>query len=169
MPIELLDVTHLNFGLTQFNLAQADKPELFDKAAATLATLVEKFPESKQTAQALYYQGESLYARGKKAEAAKAYGRLVDKYPTATQRPDALYALVTAQEELGLLAEAGASYDKFLKDFGQHPLRAEVIMRRAETLFAQKQFPAAEKWFASAAAAKDFALADQAQLRHRHA
>src|SRR5205085_2579082 len=45
------------------------------------------------------------------------------------------------------------------------PLRPEVIMRRAETLFSQKQYPAAEKWFASAAAAKDFGLADQAQMR----
>ena len=38
-------------------------------------------------------------------------------------------------------------------------------MRRAETLYSQQQYEPAAKWFASAAASKDFKMADLAALR----
>lgn len=162
---ELLESTYLNLGLAQYSQAQAGKPELFDTAATTFSTLAEKFPQGDKLPTALFFLGESLYARQKKAEAAKAYGLLVDRFPKAEQRADALYALGVAREELGQAAEAGAAYDLFLKEFAQHALRAEVTMRRGETLFAAGKFADAEKWFAAAAGMADFALADQSTMR----
>ncbi len=162
---ELADATYLNLGLAEYSLAQTGKPESYDQAAATLQTLVKKFPQSKELAQGLYYLGEALYARDKKAAAAKAYQQLVDKYPDSQHRPDALYALGVARQDLDQTKAAGAAFDRFLKDFPKHPLRSEVILRRAETLYALEDFAAAEKWFASAAAAKDFPLADLAVMR----
>ena len=46
-------------------------------AADTFAALIEQFPKGKYVEEALFYQGESLYAQGKKAEAVAAYERLV--------------------------------------------------------------------------------------------
>jgi len=162
---ELLENTYLNLGLAQFNAAQDGKPEQFDEAAKSFSTLVTKYPQSKNAPQALFYMGEAQFARGKKEEAAKSYGQLIAKYPNDPLRPDALFALGATQEELGKPAEAGATYDIFIKEFKDHPVRAEVVLHRGETLFAQKQFGAAAGWFSSAAASKNFELADYATLR----
>jgi len=162
---ELLPSTFLHLGLTQFNLARSGQKDLYAKAEATFANLVTKYPQDKGAPQALYYWAESLYEQGKKEEAAKLYGDFAQKYPKDPLVADVLYALGVAQEELGQAVAAGATYDTFLKQFGKLPLAAEVGMRRGETLFAQGQFDAAEKWFVAAAAKQGFAQADWATLR----
>ena len=162
---ELLSSTYLHLGLTQYNLALAGQKELYPKAAETLAALAAKYPQGKELPQALYYQGEALYAQGQKAEAAKLYSQLVQKFPQDPLLPSALYALGVAQDELGQPALAGATYDAYLKQFAKQPLAAEVTLRRGETLVAQGQFEVAEKWFASVAGRQGFALADLALLR----
>jgi TolA-binding protein len=149
---ELADSSYLNLGLAQFALAQAGKAESYDNAAKTFQTLVARFPKSKELPRALYYQGEALYARGRKAEAAKAYQQLVDNHREHPLRGEALYALGVARQDLGQTDAAAAVFDSFLQEFSRHALRAEVIMRRAETLFSERSFQTAAQWFASAAA-----------------
>src|SRR6185312_7979389 len=109
-----------------------------------------------------FYRGESLYARGAKAEAVKLYEQVVKQFPNDPQTPEALYALGVAQEELGQAAAADAAYASLLRQFPQHALAGEVTMRRGEALVAQKKYEQAEKLFAAAAARPDFPLADQA-------
>jgi cellulose synthase operon protein C len=155
----------LHLGLAQYNLAVAGQTEMYPKAAETFATLATKFPQAKEVAQAAFYRGESLYAQGKKPEASQLYAEVVEKHPKDPLLPEALYALGVTQEELGQAAAAGASYDAYLKQFAKGPHAAEVTLRRGETLFAQKQFDAAEKWFAAAAARADFKDADVATFR----
>jgi TolA-binding protein len=162
---DITEQSYLNLGLAQYSAAQAGKAESFDQAAATFAALAEKYPKSPQLAQAVFYRAESLYARDKKAESVPLYARFVAEFKDSPLRPDALYALGVTQEELKQPAESGATFDLFLKEFEKHPLRAEVIMRRAEAFFAQQKYAEAEKWFASAAAAPDFKLADYALIR----
>ena len=162
---ELLDTTYLDLGLTQFSQAQAGKPELYAASAATLKTLAEKFPDSKQLAQTLFYLGESLYAAEKKPEAIEAYAKALEKGPDAALKANALYALGITRQDLGKNTEAGAAFDQFIKEFSSHPLRTEVIVHRADTLLTLGQYADAEKWFASARASKDYAGADYATLR----
>ena len=162
---EITEQSYLNLGIARFNIAQAGKSEAYDQAAETFAKLVSQYPQGTLVPQALYYHAESLYARGKKAEAVPFYSQLIEKYPESPLLPDTLYALGVTLEELSKPAEAGATYDRFLKDFPAHALKPEVLMRRAETLFAQKQFTDAEKWFALSAATPDFKLADYAIVR----
>jgi TolA-binding protein len=162
---ELAAASYLNLGLAQYSLAQQGKPELYDQAAATFEALSAKFPKSPELAQGLYYFGEALYARGKKKEAVAAYDRLVEQHAKSPLRAEALYALGVARQDLGETDRAAAAFDRYLKEFPQHALRAEVIMRRAETLASGGQHDAAARWFASAAASKDFQLADLAALR----
>ncbi len=162
---ELADAGYLNLGMAYYAAAQAGKSELHDKAAATFATLVDKFPDKPQVPQALFFRGEALYARDKKADAVATYQRLVEKYPTAPQRPDALYALGVTLQELNRNEPAQAAFDQFLKDYAQHGMVTEVRMRKADTLLAAKRYADAEKLFASVAAAKDFKLADYAAMR----
>ncbi len=163
--LDLLDLTYLNLGSTYLTLAQAGKPDLFDKASEAFNNVLTKFPKSAQAAAATYYLGESLYDRNKKDDAVKQWLDLVKKYPDSPLLPEALYSAGVTQEELKHNDQAGATYDTFLKDFPQHPHANEVAIRKGETLMAQGKFAEAEKRFASAASIKDFDLADHAMLR----
>src|SRR5262249_11888958 len=116
-------------------------------------------------AEGLYYQGEALYARDKKQQAAAAYEQLVQKHPKSPLRPDALYALGVTRQDQGQVEPAAAAYELFLKEFPKHALGGEVVMRRAEAYFSQGQFDAAAQWFGRAAATPGFRLADLATLR----
>ncbi len=162
---DMLEAAHFYLGVTQYTLGQQGKPDMYDAAAATLAQLLEKFPETRHAAQAVFYRGESLYARNQKQPAAEMYARLIEKYPESDLLDDALYALGVTQEELNQAAEAGKTYDAFLEKFKEHPLRTEVIMRRGETLFMQKQYGPAAQWLATAAGREGFPLADHATMR----
>ena len=161
----MVEPTYLFLGVAQYTMAQAGKPELYDAAAKTFQTLVTKYPKSKDIPQAMFYQGECLYAQNKKKEAAAAYTALAQKYPDHALLLDALYALGVAQEETGDHQGAGATYDAFLKKFPNSALATEVGMRRGETLFAAGQYDAAAKRFAEAASKEGFALADHATFR----
>jgi TolA-binding protein len=162
---ELLEATYLHLGVAQFKLGQAGKGEMYDAAAATFETLLQKYPQGPYVAQALLNRGDSLYHRDKKREAVALYARLVEKFPDDKLLADALYALGVTQEELNQPEEAGKAYDAFLKKFAENPLAAEVIMRRGETLFSAGQYQAAADWFAAAAARDGFTLADHATVR----
>ena len=162
---ELIDESYLNLGLTQYSIAQEGKSEVYDEAIATFSGMIAKFPQSKQLGDARYYLGESLYARDKKKDAIEVYAKLIDKQPESPLRPDALYALGVTLQELGSETEAGQAFAKFIKEYPQHALYAEVLMRRAETLFSQKEFAQAEQGFREAASAPSFQMADLSTMR----
>ena len=79
--LDLLEASYLHLGVTQFKLAQAGKAELYDAAAATFQTLIEKYPQGQYLAQALLNRGDCLYHRNRKKEAAQLYDQLVEKFP----------------------------------------------------------------------------------------
>ena len=162
---DLLESTYLYLGVAQFTQAQAGKAEMFDAAASTFDTLLKNYPQGKHLAQAMFYQGDCYYHRGKKQEAATLYAQFVQKFPEERLLADVLYALGVAQEELNQPAEAGKTYDQFLAKFKDHALATEVIMRRGETLFAAGQFEGAAQWLGVAAARPGFAFADHATVR----
>ncbi len=162
---DLLEDTLLNLASCYYSQAVGGKPEQYAAAADAFGNLIKQFPKSKHVADALYFQGESLYAQGKKAEAAASYDQLVKEHPKSPRRADALYALGVAQEELSKFTDAGATYDAFQKEFATSPLATEVKMRKAETVLQAGDLAAAAKMFAEAAAVKDFALADYAVYR----
>ena len=165
---ELLEDTLLNLASCQYSLAAAGKVEQYAAAEGTFAALIKQFPKSKYLPEALYFQGESLYAQGKKAEAIAAYDDLTKNHPTSPRRPDAMYALGVAQEELSKFADAGKTYDAFLKEFAEHALANEVKMRKAETVLQAGELAAAAKMFGEVAAIKDFASADHAINRQAY-
>lgn len=161
----LLEATYLNLGLARYSLARSGRVEFYAPAAEAFAALAAKFPKSEYLPQATFYRGEALYAAGKKEAAIAEYARFVTAYPKHALAADALYALGVAQEELALTAPAEATYQKFLAQFAQHRFAPEVQMRQGELLMAQGKYAEAQRQFAAAAAAVDFALADAALMR----
>lgn len=155
----------LHLGLAQYNLAADGQAEFYAKAADNLAKYLKLFPNRAETPQATFFLAEALNASDKKAEAVEVYTRLIAKFPKNALAPDALYALGAAHEALGQAVAAGANYDAYLKRFPAGPQAAEVTLRRGETLFAQKDYEQAAKWFATAAARPGFGNADIALFR----
>ncbi len=162
---DMAEAAHFYLGIAQYTMGQKGKAEMYDAAAESFNQLLEKFPKSRYAPQAVFYRGECLYARGNKQGAADMYARLIKDYPESDLAADAIYALGVTQEELNQPAEAGKTYDLFLEKFKEHGLRTEVIMRRGEVLFTQKQYAPAAQWLAVAAGKEDFALADHATMR----
>ena len=169
----------LNLGWCQYSLGKQQAEQSADwheKAAKTFAALVKQFPNSKYADQALYFQGEALYALGKSNEALVPYAQLVKDHIKSSLRADGLYALGVTQEELKQYPQAGQTYDLFIAEFSKHALFNEVQMRKAETVLqaglaldadnkgeqAQPLFAQAAEMFATAAAVENFALADHA-------
>jgi TolA-binding protein len=165
---ELLEDTYLNLASSQYSLAVGGKADFYPKAAETFAALIKLYPKGKYLEEALFYQGESLYAQGKKEEAVASYNRLVTEFKDSKRRADTLYALGVTQEELMKHADAGKTYDIFLKEFKESPLATEVRMRKAETVLQAGDVAGAEKLFSEVAAVKDFASADHALYRQAY-
>ncbi len=162
---DVMEDASFYLGIAQYTMGQKGKPEIYDAAADAFKQLLEKFPESRHAPKAIFYQGECAYARDNKKGAAEMYARLIEKYPENELAADAMYAMGVAQEELNQPAEAGKTYDLFLEKFKESPLRTEVIMRRGEVLFMQKQYGPAAQWLGVAAGKEGFPLADHATMR----
>jgi cellulose synthase operon protein C len=165
---ELAEEASFDLATCQYALAAGGQKEMYSQAAKSFTALLEKFPAGKYREDALFYQGESLYAQGKKTEAVTAYERLVAQFALSKRRADTLYALGVAQEELGNHAAAGKTYDALLREFPGAALVHEVRLRKAETMLQSGDIPGAERLFASASATKDFPAADHALSRQAY-
>ena len=162
----LIESSYLHLGIAQYRIARSGQADFYDRAARTLAELIRDFPRSKHVERALFYRGESLYARGKKADAAKHYTKLLADFPDSDLAAEALYALGVTQQELDQSDEARQTFARYLKRFPDAALVTEVALRLGETLFAAGEFDQAAQYFAKVADTEGFALADHALLRH---
>jgi TolA-binding protein len=162
------DGAQYNLGMAHYQIAlESSKPDDYKLAAAAFATLASKYPESKYVPKALYFQGESLFAAGAKAESIVPYQKLIAEHAGSSLLPDACYALGTAQQELHHDADAAKTFEAFLanKALDRHELANEVRLRLGMALFNQKKYGEAEPHFAAVAKVADFPGADFALLR----
>ncbi|MCA9167671.1 MAG: tetratricopeptide repeat protein, partial [Planctomycetales bacterium] len=158
----------LNLGWASYTLALQNKPELLADSAAAFDALIQAFPDGQYRDKAMFLRGESLYLQGKRPEAITSYKELLEEFPTpesSDQRPHGLYALGVAYEETGQWNDAKDVYERYLEQYADEPLAAEVQMRRAETVLQGGDAAAAEKLFADVAALPDFKQADHARYR----
>ncbi|MHB9064867.1 MAG: tetratricopeptide repeat protein [Pirellulaceae bacterium] len=162
---EQLEDTYLNLGWCRYSMATAGDAAQYPLAAETFNKLAADYPKGKYVEQALFFEAESLYASGKRQEAALAYGRLVTGYVESKLRSDALYALGVTLEEMGDWVQANKAYDMFLADYAKSELLTEVRMRRAETILQQGDVEQAEQLFADVASVEGFDAADHALMR----
>ncbi len=162
---EQLEDTHLNLGWSRYSLATAGDASQYPLAAETFSKLAADYPKGKNVEQALFFAAESLYAIGKRKEAALAYGRLVTGYADSKLRSDAIYALGVTLEEMGEWAQANKAYDMFIEGYAKSELLTEVRMRRAESILQQGDVQQAEQLFAEVAAVEGFDAADHALMR----
>ena len=81
---ELLDDAYFDLATSQYALAVAGDKRQYEQAANSYAALLDRSPRTKHREEALFYQGEALYALGKKAAAAKSYEQLLQEFKVIT-------------------------------------------------------------------------------------
>jgi TolA-binding protein len=148
-------------GRSAFDAAQA-KPsaEAFAAASRSLQDFVEKSPGQPQTADALFFLGESLWQAGKRDDALAAWQRFVREHDKAPRMPEVLYALGVGQAETGKRDEAMATLTRFAEAFPTHALAADVAIWRADLAVAGANTADAEKILATVIDGKGNRAAD---------
>lgn len=90
----------------------------YEQGEAVLRRFLEKNPDHPFSDNALYWLGESQYARGDYAAAAKSFEAVVTRYPSENKVPDALLKMTLSNERLGHDGDAKKAAQRLLKD---HP------------------------------------------------
>lgn len=160
---QLLEASLTNLGLAHYNqAAKTGEPAGYEQAIAALDRLKKDFPQGKFAPQGDYYRAESLYALGRKQEAADAYQAWLKDHAGHELATDVRLALGATQTELGNPKGAIATLEEVLKGNPEGTVAAEASLRLGDALLADNQPVEAAKRFASAAAALNFADADYA-------
>jgi tol-pal system protein YbgF len=86
------------------------KDKQYDNAEKGFAALVQKYPKGRIAPDALYYLGETYYARGRQREAAEQFLKISTDYGSATRAPDAMLRLGQSLNALGAKEQACATF-----------------------------------------------------------
>lgn len=100
----------------------------YDKAAGALRAFVKKHPNSSLSGSAVYWLGETHYARKRYAQAAVLFAEGFKRYPKSVKAPDNLLKLGMSFARLGKTTEACAS---FFELNNRYPKAASYVKRRA--------------------------------------
>ncbi len=100
--------------------------ENYPQARIELETLLEDYPHSELTADALYRRGGILVLENRPEAAKQSWKQLIDRFPDSSYRSQAEFNLARMFEEEGLLQEALDLYRK-LTDFPRPSLLQEKI------------------------------------------
>jgi tol-pal system protein YbgF len=88
-----------------------------------------KFPKGKHTEEALFYRGETLFAKEQYKKAILDYSGLQEKYPRSKHIPKSLLKIGMAFEALGMRSDAKAFYQELVD---KHPKAPETKSAKAK-------------------------------------
>jgi tol-pal system protein YbgF len=101
----------------------------YDEAEAAFAEFQQRFSETPQAAEALYWQGESRYVRGAYEEAKDLYIASLRADPAGPRAADAMIALASSLQNMNLTDEACNTLASFPR---QYPNAALSVRSKAE-------------------------------------
>ena len=100
----------------------------YDTADALLRQFVQRYPNDKLVADAVYNRGETLHQRGRHADAAEQYLKVTTDFGQSSRAPDAMLKLGMSLQAMGAKEQACATYAEISR---KHP-RASGALRGAE-------------------------------------
>ncbi len=107
--------------LYNYGIEQLVTKRKYTEAQRAFELFVRQYPDNQRAGQALYWLGESFYARGNFRDAAGAYLRCYNSYPSGNKAPNCLLKLGTALAALHEWDEACSSFDKLRSSFPAAP------------------------------------------------
>ena len=153
---ETMALARFELGRGRFAVAQARRaPEAFGEAAEALRDYLEGTKTPTQAAEASYLLAESLWQSGDRPAAVETWERFIREQAKSPRLAEVLYSLGLAQAEEGLDSAATATLRTFAERYPDHPLAAEVAIRRADLALAAGEPAAAAKLVVELARDKD--------------
>jgi tol-pal system protein YbgF len=89
----------------------------YDQALEAFAAFLVKWPDHPNADNAMYWRGESYYAKGEFARAAEEFEGATLRFPLGNKVPDCLLKLGLCQEKLGNEAKAKSYFDRLAHEF----------------------------------------------------
>jgi tol-pal system protein YbgF len=89
----------------------------YDQALEAFAAFLVRWPDHPNADNAMYWRGESYYAKGEYARAAEEFEGATLRFPLGNKVPDCLLKLGLCQQKLGNLPKAKAYFDRLMHDF----------------------------------------------------
>jgi tol-pal system protein YbgF len=89
----------------------------FDQALEAFATFLVRWPDHPNADNAMYWRGESYYAKGEYARAAEEFEGATLRFPLGNKVPDCLLKLGLSEQKLGNLSRAKSYFDRLSHDF----------------------------------------------------
>lgn len=124
---------------------QADQDRLFEKATATYARYLDRFPDADNRPEINFLLAEAYFQNDQYQAAADEYTRTAWDYPAHKHSAEAGYAAVLARHKLiagsnqaqrpARVKESVATSLRFADSFPDHAEQANVLMRAAEDLY----------------------------------
>lgn len=144
----------------------------YEQAAATLARLLEQFPDHAAAPQGAYTRGQALEKLGRDDDALKAYQWILNRQADGDLIAKALLGSARIHDRHQRHAAASAAYDRLLRDYPQLAERDAVLYQSAwnhlaldKPWVAQRLFEQLRKEFPQSKLSADaaFRLAEQAR------
>jgi TolA-binding protein len=117
--------------------ANAQQIVLYDKAIASAAKLVAKYPKSKWVDDAVLLTGRALYAKGEDEKARQTFTELADKFPDSPFLDQGLYYTAETYRRQHKWDTAEVFYDSLRRTFPKSKLLTLTTMRDAQVELAQ--------------------------------
>jgi tol-pal system protein YbgF len=89
----------------------------YDQALEAFAAFLVRWPDHPNADNAMYWRGESYYAKGEYARAAEEFEGATLRFPLGNKVPDCLLKLGLANQKLGNLPKAKSYFDRLMHDF----------------------------------------------------
>jgi tol-pal system protein YbgF len=89
----------------------------FDQALEAFAAFLVRWPDHPNADNAMYWRGESYYAKGEYARAAEEFEGATLRFPLGNKVPDCLLKLGFCQQKLGNASKAKTYFDRLTHDF----------------------------------------------------
>jgi tol-pal system protein YbgF len=89
----------------------------YDQALEAFAAFLVRWPDHPNADNAMYWRGESYYAKGEYARAAEEFEGATLRFPLGNKVPDCLLKLGLCQQKLGNQPKAKSYFDRLTHDF----------------------------------------------------
>ena len=116
------------------------KQNNFERAIAAYQDFIRKFPHSEMLPRVYYEIGDSYYNQRQYPRSIEAYRQVIEKFPDKSIVGDAISGLQWAAMQMGDVRRAFQIADEYIRKQPDSPLSQELLLRRGDFYFGQKQY-----------------------------
>jgi tol-pal system protein YbgF len=110
----------------------------YDQALDAFAAFLVRWPDHPNADNAMYWRGESYYAKGEFARAAEEFEGATLRFPLGNKVPDCLLKLGLSQQKLGNQEKAKSYFDRLSHDFPRSEAARRIPDGRARSVGPQE-------------------------------